>query len=331
MWVRRNEVKETKWMRLAFKAPKSSKLPTLSQVGRCCRTHDASGRDAECSGLCVLMMCREEEFPTLVSLRLFFSLTKFIKQVVPMRTGPGAPILEFLLPDRSIHNLPNTTFLRRTSGGFHPCSDHIPVGERFRSNMSQVFEGYERQYCELSANLSRKCTAASLLNGGVENLPNGFYKYLNFQIVLNFQKNHDHNYHRREECHLEMEYKSIPQDFLSKTASSRLTFVFPYFEMASSPNFEQKKQKVSEIKAGLDDADALIRKMDLEARSLQPSVKAMLLAKLREYKTDLNNVKNEVKRITSANTNQAARDNLLESGMADTMTFFPDKNLEVIS
>lgn len=32
--------------------------------------------------------------------------------------------------------------------------------------MSQVFEGYERQYCELSANLSRKCTAASLLNGG---------------------------------------------------------------------------------------------------------------------------------------------------------------------
>lgn len=60
--------------------------------------------------------------------------------------------------------------------------------------------------------------------------------------------------------------------------------------------------------------------MDLEARSLQPSVKAMLLAKLREYKTDLNNVKNEVKRLTSANTNLAARDDLLESGMADAMT-----------
>lgn len=63
--------------------------------------------------------------------------------------------------------------------------------------------------------------------------------------------------------------------------------------------------------------------MDLEARSLQPSVKAMLLAKLREYKTDLNNVKNEVKRITSANANQAARDDLLESGMADAMTVCP--------
>ncbi|KAE8695774.1 Detected protein of unknown function [Hibiscus syriacus] len=31
--------------------------------------------------------------------------------------------------------------------------------------MSEVFEGYERQYCELSANLSKKCTAAVALNG----------------------------------------------------------------------------------------------------------------------------------------------------------------------
>jgi len=31
--------------------------------------------------------------------------------------------------------------------------------------MSEVFEGYERQYCEASASLSRKCTAASALDG----------------------------------------------------------------------------------------------------------------------------------------------------------------------
>lgn len=66
-----------------------------------------------------------------------------------------------------------------------------------------------------------------------------------------------------------------------------------------------------------------IRKMDLEARSLPPNVKAMLLAKLREYKTDLNNLKTELKRITMTNANQAARDELLESGMADAMTVFP--------
>ncbi|KAK9277487.1 hypothetical protein L1049_007031 [Liquidambar formosana] len=113
--------------------------------------------------------------------------------------------------------------------------------------MSDVFEGYERQYCELSVNLSGKCSSAALLVDG-----------------------------------------------------------------------EQKQLKVSEIKAGLDDADVLIRKMDLEARSLQPSLKAMFLAKLREYKSDLNKLKREFKRITSANSNQASREDLLESGLADT-------------
>lgn len=62
-----------------------------------------------------------------------------------------------------------------------------------------------------------------------------------------------------------------------------------------------------------------IRKMDLEARSLQPNIKAVLLAKLREYKSDLNNLKSEVKRIASTNLNQAARDELLEAGLADTL------------
>ena len=62
-----------------------------------------------------------------------------------------------------------------------------------------------------------------------------------------------------------------------------------------------------------------IRKMDLEARSLQPSVKAGLLAKLREYKSDLNNVKSELKRISAPNARQATREELLEAGMADTL------------
>ncbi|KAL3844643.1 hypothetical protein ACJIZ3_002046 [Penstemon smallii] len=114
--------------------------------------------------------------------------------------------------------------------------------------MSEIFESYERKYCELSDNLSKKCSAANLVDG------------------------------------------------------------------------EQKKQKISEIKAGLDEADALIRKMDLEARGLQPNVKAVLLAKLREYKSDLNNLKNIVKRIASTDLNLAARDDLLETGKADTFT-----------
>lgn len=59
--------------------------------------------------------------------------------------------------------------------------------------------------------------------------------------------------------------------------------------------------------------------MNLDARTLQPSVKANLLAKLREYKSDLNNLKREVKRITFGNLNAAARNELLESGLADTI------------
>lgn len=58
--------------------------------------------------------------------------------------------------------------------------------------------------------------------------------------------------------------------------------------------------------------------MDLEARALQPNVKAMLLTKLREYKNDLNNLKSEIKRLSSTDS-QAARDALLESGMADAL------------
>ncbi|KAL6983439.1 Vesicle transport v-SNARE 12 [Sarracenia purpurea var. burkii] len=120
--------------------------------------------------------------------------------------------------------------------------------------MSEVFEGYERQYCELSANLSRKCNSAGLLRDG-----------------------------------------------------------------------EDKKQKFSEIKAGLDDADVLIRKMDLEARSLQPSLKAVLLAKLREYKADLNKLKKDVKKISSADANQVSREELLESGMSDVQAVSLDQ------
>lgn len=125
--------------------------------------------------------------------------------------------------------------------------------------MSEVFEGYERQYCELSANLSKKCTAAGALDG------------------------------------------------------------------------EQKKQKVSEIKNGIDEAESLIRKMDLEARSLQPNVKVLLLAKLREYKSDLNNLKSEVKRLVTGNLNAAARDELLESGMADTLTASADQRARLMA
>jgi vesicle transport through interaction with t-SNAREs 1 len=59
--------------------------------------------------------------------------------------------------------------------------------------------------------------------------------------------------------------------------------------------------------------------MDLEARNLQPSIRAGLLVKLREYKSDLNNLKGTLKHISSGNAQQSAREELLESGVADTL------------
>ncbi|KAG8051624.1 hypothetical protein GUJ93_ZPchr0001g30764 [Zizania palustris] len=124
--------------------------------------------------------------------------------------------------------------------------------------MSEAFEGYERQYCEISASLARKCTAASVLQG------------------------------------------------------------------------EKLKQNVLEIKSGIDGGEALIRKMDLEARNHQPSVRAGLLAKLREYKSDLNNLKGTLKRVSTGNAQQGMREELLEAGMADTLAEYADQRSRLL-
>ncbi|MCO5598364.1 hypothetical protein L7F22_052459 [Adiantum nelumboides] len=124
--------------------------------------------------------------------------------------------------------------------------------------MSNVFDGYERQYCELSTNLSRKCATLSAVSG------------------------------------------------------------------------EQKKQKLSELNAGLEEAESLIRRMDLEARSLQPSQKSALLAKLREYKSDLNNLKKDVKKSAASNDYVSSRDELLEAGLANNATASADQRQRLL-
>jgi hypothetical protein len=50
--------------------------------------------------------------------------------------------------------------------GFALGSRFIAASPSHRIAMSDIFEGYERQYCELSANLSRKCTSVAALYGG---------------------------------------------------------------------------------------------------------------------------------------------------------------------
>jgi hypothetical protein len=79
------------------------------------------------------------------------------------------------MPNTSpVVSLPNFPFSR----SFVPASPQawsergrlggLSAGRRPESStMSEVFDGYERQYCEISASLSRKCNAASSLQGGM--------------------------------------------------------------------------------------------------------------------------------------------------------------------
>ncbi|CAE6074775.1 unnamed protein product [Arabidopsis arenosa] len=63
--------------------------------------------------------------------------------------------------------------------------------------------------------------------------------------------------------------------------------------------------KITESKSGLEEAGVLIGKVDLEARSLQLSAKALYLSKLKECKSDLNQLKKELKRVLSSDTKQS--------------------------
>merc|ERR1719387_1134575 len=82
--------------------------------------------------------------------------------------------------------------------------------------MSAIFDGYEREYCDLSTQLGRKINQLGALAG------------------------------------------------------------------------DSRNQKARDITNDLSEADALIRRMDLEARSLPPGKKNPLLSKLREYKAAKN-------------------------------------------
>merc|ERR1711977_198511 len=106
---------------------------------------------------------------------------------------------------------------------------------REEREMSAIFDGYEREYCELSTQLARKTNMLGSLSG------------------------------------------------------------------------DSKSQKVSDINNDLSEAEALIRRMDLEARSLPPDRKGPLLSKLREYKADLSKLKSDAKKSSSKNSDLSNR------------------------
>ena len=86
--------------------------------------------------------------------------------------------------------------------------------------MSEVFEGYERQYCEISAALSRKCAAASALDGGT---------YARLSLAQN---------------------PRFPVAPMPWSDDPLLLFPLPP---------EKKKQKLSEIQADVQESESLVK------------------------------------------------------------------------
>ncbi|BAB08895.1 v-SNARE AtVTI1a-like protein [Arabidopsis thaliana] len=78
----------------------------------------------------------------------------------------------------------------------------------------------------------------------------------------------------------------------------------------------EKKEKLSEITYDLENAEKLISKMDHAASNLPPNIKSILLEKLKESKSSLKRLRNEIKRNTSENLKVTTREEVLEAEKA---------------
>ncbi|GFR47464.1 hypothetical protein Agub_g9191 [Astrephomene gubernaculifera] len=78
--------------------------------------------------------------------------------------------------------------------------------------------------------------------------------------------------------------------------------------MATTLSGENKRKKLAEVDADIREADNIIKKMDMEARSVAPDRSKQLQNKVKEYKADLASLKEQLgKARSSSNDYEAAR------------------------
>ncbi|PWA77678.1 hypothetical protein CTI12_AA221950 [Artemisia annua] len=112
----------------------------------------------------------------------------------------------------------------------------------------------------------------------------------------------------------------ILQGFTTESVQARSVF-----RQELQQECEKKKEvEVEALKRSMQSGMELkeshfVKRNIVESRSMPPGIKASLLAKIREYRNDLNILKSEIKRLHSSNANVAERDELLESRRADIM------------
>ncbi|GAX73418.1 hypothetical protein CEUSTIGMA_g870.t1 [Chlamydomonas eustigma] len=90
-------------------------------------------------------------------------------------------------------------------------------------------------------------------------------------------------------------FKQYETDYCNKSTDiSRKINTIP------SLSGEQRRIKTAEIENDIKSADVVIKSMDMEARSLPPSIAQPLLTKVKDYKADLTALKEQMKKAQSA-------------------------------
>lgn len=78
---------------------------------------------------------------------------------------------------------------------------------------------------------------------------------------------------------------------------------------------EMRRKKLAEVDVDIREADNIIKKMDMEARSVAPDRSRQLLNKVKEYKADLASLKDQLVKARSANSEYDATRAELGLGM----------------
>ena len=154
------------------------------------------------------------------------------------------------------------------------------------SSAAQIFDGYEKEFLEFTASIARNTASLPNLDGGAS------------PATLDARAN---------------EHAPLGRLVLNPRATDAHTRSCPSVT-------DTKSQRVGLIEADIAEAEALIRRMDLEARSLQnPAVKTPLLSKLRDYKAEMQRLKRESALAAKAANAAADRSQLLAGAQLDDM------------
>ena len=155
------------------------------------------------------------------------------------------------------------------------------------SSAAQIFDGYEKEFLEFTASIARNTASLPNLDGGAS------------------------------PATLDARARTNTRPSVVSSSTPRATDA----HTRSCPSVtDTKSQRVGLIEADIAEAEALIRRMDLEARSLQnPAVKTPLLSKLRDYKAEMQRLKRESALAAKAANAAADRSQLLAGAQLDDM------------